>query len=99
MTPQQQLLFAGYILTVLAHMAWRWVLPSTYCRWRHLTTTVLTLFATCAPWFWRRRVAGLAKQPASPGSSSGLLQTAKVAARVALVSSYTLQLTVYGMGR
>ncbi|GAB4818192.1 hypothetical protein N2152v2_005238 [Parachlorella kessleri] len=99
MTPQQQLLFGGYILTVLAHMAWRWVLPSTYCRWRHFTTTALTLFATCAPWFWRRRVAGLARHPPSPGSSSGLLQSAKVATRVALVSSYTLQLTVYGMGR
>jgi hypothetical protein len=98
MAPHEQGIFGTYIVIVLSHMAWRWLCPQCYSRWRHLSSTVLTLFATCAPWFWRRRVAGLAKQPFTP-PGTGLLQPAMAAVRVALVSSYTLQLTVYGMGR
>ncbi len=98
MTTREQWIFGTYIAVVLVHMIWRWLSPRCYARWRHLSSTVLTMFATCAPWFWHRRIGGLAKKPFAP-PGTGLLQTAVAAVRVALVSSYTLQLTVYGMGR
>lgn len=98
MSTPDKAIFTAYILLVLAHMLWRWCYRRSYYRWRHLSGTAFALAATCAPRFWQRRVLGLSKAALAPAGINAA-QTALVTARAVLVSSYTLQLFVYGLTR
>lgn len=79
-------------------MLWRYLRRASYSRWRHITGTGFTMLATCTPRFWRRRVLGL-HRPFNPPEGGSALQRFAIAVRLVLVNSYTLQLTVYGIGR